>query len=119
MEDKADRTAVIVAVPVDAVGELEREGLALPLPVLRGTVLDAVVIVGTDAAALVTLLQAPDSVRAFAAWVRDRCARSGDSIEIRARRGDRRLHLIVEGDIDVNVVTDFVIAAFADHGHQP
>jgi hypothetical protein len=119
MGDSADEQAVIVAVPVDAVRELEREGLAFALPILRGTVIDAVVMVGMDAAALVTLLQAPDSIRAFAAWVRDRYVRRGDSIELRARRGDLQVHLTVDGDIDVEVVADFLAAAFADHDPQP
>lgn len=88
MEDRAE--TVVVAVPSDAVRELEREGLALPVPVFRGPVLNAVVTVGMDSATLVTLLQAPDSIRAFAAWVRDRCARSGGSIELSAKRGRRR-----------------------------
>jgi hypothetical protein len=115
-----DRTEVgIVAVPPDAVRELERERLALPLPVLRGTVLDAVVTVGMDSAALVTLLQAPDSIRAFAEWVRDRCTRSGDSIELSAKRGGRRVRLTVDGDIDVDVVANFLVAAFTDHDSQP
>jgi hypothetical protein len=103
--------AVIVAVPSDAVSELEREGLAFSLPVLRGPVLDAVVTVGADAATLVSLLQAPDAVRAFAAWVRAKCARSGDSIELTARSGDRRVHLKVDGRIDAAVVADFLMAA--------
>jgi hypothetical protein len=119
MGDWADEQAMIVMVPVDAVRELEREELAFALPVLRGTVLDALVMVGMDAAALVTLLQAPDSIRAFATWVRDRCARHGDSIELRARRGDRQVRLTVDGDIDVEVVADFLAAAFADHDPQP
>ena len=113
VEDRAE--AAIVAVPFDAVRELERERLALPLPVLRGTVLDVAVTVGMDSAALVTLLQAPDSIRAFAAWVRDRCARSSNSIELSAKRGGRRVRLKVDGDIDVGVVADFLAAAFADH----
>jgi len=113
MEDRAE--TVIVAVPLDAVREMEREGLALPLPVFRGPVLDAVVTVGMDSAALVTLLQAPDSIRAFAAWVRDRCARSGGSIELSAKRGGRRVHLTVDGDVDIRVVADFLEAALADH----
>ncbi len=116
VEVKAD--GVVVAVPFGAVRELERDGLAFPLPVLRGTVLDAVVTVGMDSAALVTLLQAPDSVRAFAAWIRDRCARSGDSIKLDARRGSRQVHLTVSGDVDVDVVADFLAAAFADHDSQ-
>lgn len=119
MGEWADEQAMIVMVPVDAVRELEREELAFALPVLRGTVLDAMVMVGMDAAALVTLLQAPDSIRAFAAWVRDRCARHGDSIELRARRGDLQVRLTVDGDIDVEVVADFLAAAFADHDPQP
>jgi len=113
--DTPDRLAMIVAVPVDAARELDREGLASPLPVLRGAALDAVVTVGMDAAAFVTLLQAPDSIRAFAVWVRTRCAHSGDSIELTATRGDRRVHLTVDGDIDVKVVAEFLAAAFAEH----
>src|ERR1700734_1426911 len=102
MEDRAE--TVIVGVPSDAVRELEGEGLALPVPVFRGPVLDAVVLVGMDSATLVTLLQAPDSIRAFAAWVRDRCVRSGGSIELSAKRGRRRVHLTVHGDVDIRVV---------------
>jgi hypothetical protein len=105
---------MIVAVPVAAALELEHDKLASPLPVLRGAVLDAAVTVGTDAAALVTLLQAPDSIRAFAAWVRARCVRSGSSIELRARRGGRRIHLRADGDIDIDVIAAFLTAAFAD-----
>jgi hypothetical protein len=114
VEETPRQPAMIVAVPVDAALELERDKLAYPLPVLRGAVLDAAVTVGMDAAALVTLLQAPDSIRAFAAWVRARCLRSGNSIELRARRGHRRIHLTVDGDIDVEVVAEFLSAAFAD-----
>jgi len=116
MEDRAE--AVIVAVPFDAVHELEGKGLALPLPVFRGAIFDAVATVGLDSAALVTLLQAPGSVRAFAAWIRDRCARSSDSIELSARRGGRQVHLTVDGDIDVGVVADFLIAVFAERDSQ-
>jgi hypothetical protein len=113
-EDAPHQPTIIVAVPVDAALELERDELAYPLPVLRGAVLDAAVTVGMDAAALVTLLQAPDSIRAFAAWIRARCVRSGNSIELTARRGDRRIHLTVDGDIDIDVVAGFLVAAFAD-----
>jgi hypothetical protein len=118
----ADRAkTVVVAVHSDAVRELEHEGLAFPVPVLRGPVLDAVVTIGMDSTSLVTLLQAPDSIRAFAAWVRDRCARSGDSIELNAKRGRRQVHLTVRGDVDINVVADFLVSAFADHDsrHKP
>ena len=116
MEDMGE--VVIVAVPFDAVNELECQELAFELPNLRGAVLDAVVAVGMDSAALVTLLQAPDSVRAFAAWVRNRCERSGDSIELMARRGNRRVRLTVDGNIDVKVVADFLAAAFAENDPQ-
>jgi len=118
MNDRPDRHTVIVAVPVEAVPELEREGLADSLPVLRGTTLDVVATVGMDAAALVTLFQAPESIRAFAEWLRGRSTRSGDSIEVNVKRGNRRLHLTVEGDMDIDVVADFLINAFADHSPQ-
>jgi hypothetical protein len=113
MVDKTD--AVIVAVPFDAVRELEQGGLAVPLPVFRGAALDAVVSIGMDSAALVTLLQTPDSVRAFAAWIRRRCASSNDSIEISAARGSRQVRLKVDGNVDVRVVAEFLVAAFANH----
>jgi hypothetical protein len=116
VEDEAD--TVVVAVPFDAVRELEDEELAFPIPVVRGPGLEAIVSVGMDSASLVTLLQAPDSVRAFAVWIRDRCARSGESIELSARRGRRRVRLTVNGDIRAGVVADFLVAAFADDDPQ-
>jgi hypothetical protein len=118
MEDRSDRHAVIVAVPADGVLELERTGLAFPLPIFRGAALDAVVTIGTGASVLVTLLQAPESVRSFAAWVRDRCARSSDSIELKATRGGLQVRLTVVGDIDINVIADFLVAAFEDDSHR-
>lgn len=72
------------------------------------------VTVGTDASALVSLLQAPEAVRGFAAWVRERCGRSGDSIEVSAKRGDRRIRLKADGDVDVKTVADFLTSAFAN-----
>ena len=109
VDDRPER--MIVAVPFDAVSELESAKLAFPLRVFRGAVLDAVVTVGTDAATLVSLLQAPDAIRAFAAWVSGRSKRSGDSIELSVRSGDRRVCLRVDGHIDANVVADFLLAA--------
>lgn len=108
--------AIIVAVPADAVGELEREGIAFALPVLRGPVVEAVVMIGSDAASLVTLLQAPSAVRAFAGWLHARWARSGESIDVSARSGDLRVHLKVDGHVDVSVVADFLTAALKDAG---
>lgn len=107
---------MIVAVPFDAVADLESKGLASYVPIFRGAALDAVVAVGADAATLVSLLQAPDAIKAFAAWVRDRCSRSGDSIELTARSGDRQVHLKVDGHIDVGVIADFLTAALKDDG---
>ena len=113
VKETTDQHRVIVAVPANAVPELEREGLADPLPVFRGAALDAAVTVGTDAAALVTLLQAPDAIRAFAAWMRGRWMRSGDSIDLAVTHGNRRVHLTVDGDVDIEAVAGFLTAAFA------
>jgi hypothetical protein len=71
------------------------------------------------AEAVTTMREAVDATPArhpdrAAAWVRARCVRSGSSIELRARRGDRRIQLRVDGDIDVDVVAEFLTAAFAD-----
>ena len=110
--------AMIVAVPSDLVGDLESHGLAFRLPALRGAALDAVVMVGTDTATLVSLLQAPDAIRAFATWVRGRCTGSGDSIELSARSGSRRVYLKVDGRIDISVIADFLMAAIKSDGMQ-
>lgn len=107
MDDRDE--AIVVAVPPDAVADLESMGLAFPRPVLRGAALEAVVTVGTDAATLVSLLQAPDAIRAFAAWVRGRCVRSGDSIELSARSGDLRVHLKVYGHTDASRIVEFLM----------
>lgn len=109
---------VLAAVPVDAVDELEREGFAHRAPVLRGAALDALVIVGTDAAALVTLLQTPDSIRAFAAWIHGRFVQSGESVELTINHKDRRVKLTVDGDIDIEAVLNFLEEAFADRDYH-
>jgi hypothetical protein len=116
VQDKA--ALMIVAVPLDAVSELVSERLASPLPVFRGSALDAVVTVGTDAATFVSLLQAPDAIRAFATWVRSRCERSGDSIELTALSGHRRVSLKVDGRIDAGIVADFLMAALNGDDNQ-
>jgi hypothetical protein len=109
---------VIVAVPFDDVTELEDEGLANALPVFRGAVFDAVVSVGTNAATLVTLLQTPDSIRAFAAWIRRRHAQADTSIEVSAKHGDLSVRLTVKGDISIEVLTEFLTRAFEDRTPQ-
>jgi hypothetical protein len=103
--------AVLVAVPSDAVDELEKDGLAFSVPSIRGPVLDAVIAIGVDAAALVTLLQTPSTIRAFAEWVTRRTKRTGDSIEINARRGTTRVFLKVDGQVSTDVVADFLLGA--------
>lgn len=119
MGNEGDQRFIVVAVSFDMADELEREGLASPLPVFRGSGIEAVVAVGMDSAMLVTLLQAPDAIRAFADWIRTFCARRSDTIDISAKRGDRRVHLTVNGDIDISLVTDFLAAAFTDQHSQP
>lgn len=103
-----------VAVPTTAVADLTQRGIAAPLPDARSSVLDAIVIVGTDAAAVVTLMQGPDAIRAFAEWIHGLFARTDSSIRITARRGDRRVKLSVDGDVPVKVVEEFLTAAFDD-----
>lgn len=73
--------------------------------------------VGADAATLVSLMQAPDAIRAFAAWLHARCTRSGDSIELSARSGDRRLYLKVDGRIGAGAVADLLMAVM--QGDEP
>ena len=110
--------AVIIAVPEDTVDELTDAGLVRDLPTLRGPVFDAVVTVGMDSAALVTLLQAPDTVRAFATWLVERVRHQKDTVRITGRRGDRSINLEVGGDVPVEAVTDFLLAAFREANPQ-
>ena len=109
---------MIVAVPGNSVSELESRGLAFPVSVFRGATLDAIVTVGTDAATLVTLLQAPDAIRAFADWIRGRCQRRGDSIELSIQSGGKRLYLKVDSHIDVAAIADFIALALQDENRQ-
>lgn len=109
---------MLIAVPEDAIDELVEAALVREVPTLRGPVFDAVVTVGMDSAALVTLLQAPDAVRAFAAWLIARLRRRTDSISITANCGGRSLRLEVDGDIPVEAVTDFLLAAFPNTATQ-
>jgi hypothetical protein len=113
-----EENVLIAAVPLAAVDELEFHGIAAALPVYRGTAMEALVTIGMDSATLVTLLQAPDSIRAFASWIRDRCVRDGTRIEVIAKQGSRRLRLTVDGEVDIGVVADFIAAAFADPHSQ-
>jgi hypothetical protein len=108
----------VVAVPLDMVEELEGNGLASPLPIFRGAVVEVLVTIGMDSAMLVTLLQTPESVRAFATYIRARCTRTGNTIQISAKRGNKQVHITVDGDIDVAIVADFLTAAFADRPTQ-
>ncbi len=109
---------MIIAVPEDTVDELTDAGLVRDLPTLRGPVFDAVVSVGMDSAALVTLLQAPDTVRAFATWLVERVRHQKDTIRITGHRGERSVRLEVTGDVPVDAVTDFLLAAFRDANAQ-
>lgn len=105
--------AVVIAVPDDDVDELVAAGLVVEIPTLRGPILDAVVTVGTSAATLVTLMQAPDTVRAFAAWLTGRAGQRGDGMTLTGRRGDRTVRMEIDGDVPAEAV---LRAVFRDHG---
>jgi len=109
-EDR-EPAAAVVAVPEDAAEELAAAGLVRAIPTIRGPVLEAAVVVGSNAASLVTLLQAPDAIRAFAAWVVSWARRRTDTIEISGRNAGRRVELRVDGDVPVEAVAEFLVAA--------
>jgi hypothetical protein len=109
-----DVQATFVAVPKALAEDLIGSGLAARVPVFRGAALDAVIVIGTDAGTVVTLLQAPDAVRRVAGWVREHLSRRGDTIKIEARRGGRTLALRVDGSVPIETITDFIADALAD-----
>ena len=81
--------------------------MAVRLPVMRGAALGSLVTVGTDAATLVSLLQAPDAIKEFALWVRSRSVKNEESIKLSAKSGDRRILLKVDGRIEADVIAEF------------
>jgi hypothetical protein len=103
-----------VAVPQDLADDLLGSGLAGRVPVFRGAVLDAVIIAGTDAGTVVTLMQAPDTIRRFAGWLREHAGRHEDGIKVEVRRGGRSLTLRVDGAVPIQTITDFIADALAD-----
>jgi hypothetical protein len=124
MEEKALATenepaAVLMAVPEEAVDELVAAGLAQVIPTIRGPVLEAVATIGSNAAILVTLLQAPQSIRAFAAWIVSWAGRRTEGIQVSARKGARRIELTVDGDIPVEAVAEFLVAALKGSSTAP
>ena len=117
-KDADDVPAALVAVTGDMADELQRIGLAEPLPTLRGAAIDAAVMVGTDAATIVTLMQTPEAIRAFAGWLHDRFSRRGDSIKIQGRRHGITVTLQVDGSVPVEIITGFIADVLSDqHGH--
>ena len=110
---------MLIAVPEDAIEELVSAGLVRELPTLRGPVFDAVVTVGMDSAALVTLMQAPDAIRAFAAWLTERVRGKKDGITITANHDGRSLHLEVNGSVPIEAVSDFLTAALGTAPTKP
>lgn len=117
-EHAEDAPAALVAVTADMADDLQCTGVAAPLPTLRGAVVDAAIMVGTDAATIVTLMQAPDSIRAFASWLHDRFSRRGDSIKIQGRRQGISVTLQVDGSVPVDTITQFITEVLSDrHDH--
>jgi hypothetical protein len=112
--------AALVAITGDMVDELHRAGLVTPLPTLRGAAIDVAIMVGTDAATIVTLIQTPEAVRAFAGWLHDRFSRRGDSIKIEGRRHGISVTLQVDGSVPVETITGFIADVLSDQrGHDP
>jgi hypothetical protein len=111
--------AALVAVTADMADDLQRTGLAAALPTLRGAAVDAAIMVGTNAATIVTLMQAPDSIRAFAGWLHDRFSRHGDSVKIQGRRHGISVTLQVDGSVPVDTITEFITEVLRDRPGVP
>ncbi len=118
MVDGDTAFAILVAVPADAVAELEALGIAFGVPTTRGPVLEAVVQVGVGAATVVSLMQTPSTVREFASWIVGLAMRDGDAILIRGRRGEKTVQLRVTGDVDAGAVARFLRDSLGDD-HTP
>ncbi|HAM21919.1 MAG TPA: hypothetical protein DCQ04_06540 [Actinobacteria bacterium] len=102
----------MIAIPLDSAEELFEACLVSEIPAVRGLALEAVVSVAVNSSVtLVTLMQAPESIRSFSAWVVNRSHRSSETIRISGRRNGRAIDLEVNGDVPIEAVTEFLRAA--------
>jgi hypothetical protein len=106
--------AALVAVTGDMADDLQHLDLAAALPTLRGAVIDAAIMVGADAATIVTLMQTPEAIREFAGWLHARFSRRGDSIKIQGRRQGISVTLQVDGSVPVEAITRFIADVLSD-----
>jgi hypothetical protein len=101
----------LIAVPDDAVEELLEVRLVSRPPKRRGVGLDAVLTIGIDSKALVTLTQAPASVYLLATWLAARARRLQGTITIADTRPGRSVQFHVHGDERVEVVANYLATA--------
>jgi hypothetical protein len=113
-----DAPAALVAIAGELADDLQQTGLAVPLPTLRGAVMDAAMIVGADAATIVTLMQTPEAIRGFATWLHDRFSRPGDSIKIRGKRRGVTVTLQVDGSLPIQAINAFIADVLGDQDGQ-
>jgi hypothetical protein len=115
-DDVGDESSVeaVIAVPDDAVDELIEDGLVEEMLASRGPIVEAVIEVGVDSAALVTIIQATDSIRRFAAWLIGRARARGDSVIVTGNRSGRQVELRVTGDAPIDAVSNFLSTVFRD-----
>lgn len=114
MSISQDADDALVAVTSDMSDDLQRAGLATPLPRLRSAALDAAITVGNDAAAIVALVQTPQAILTFARWLHDRFSQHGDSIRIQGRRRGITVTLQVDGSVPVETITGFIADVLSD-----
>ena len=112
----SDAAAALIAVPESALDELLSAGLVAEVPTLRGPVFDAVLTVGSDAAVLVSLLQAPDTIKSFSRWVKGYAAKEQSEVTVRGRSGGTEVELRVtaDGDLPADAVAEFIRSALSD-----
>lgn len=115
----ASPPAVVIAVPDDALDALLGEGLVEEVVILRGPAVEAAITIGVDAAALVTLMQTPSTIRQFAAWLVERAKRRANVICISGQRAGRRVELRVTGEVSVDAVAEFISAVFRELPGSP
>jgi hypothetical protein len=107
----SETPTALIAVPDDAVDELLGVRLVSKPPKRRAPGLDAVLTIGTDSSALVTLTQAPATVYLLATWLAARARRLGNTITITGNRPSSSARFEVNGDEPPEVVANYLATA--------
>jgi hypothetical protein len=99
----------LVAVPPELAAELTAECDAIPIPNLRGSLLDAALVIGNATSVVALVLTAKNVARLRRAVVE--LAANTTNLEVRGRLGNREVALGINGDTAGDTISEFIANA--------